>query len=224
MLHAGVHNAPPLLHGYTKRVVYPYPVRIRYGYALDTPRIRSRPYPKILDTYWYGYVYPIRALNHQREAEERWPLLWSAKGRQRSGGGCCCGQEVEEERRPLLRRGWGRRRGAATGGRGLSLTPFPLAPPLWIRGETTASGRRGLRMPLPARFCCWTPRFRHLTLEQTAGRKGVSGSVTAAHEPAHLGGHDGDEVRTESWGVVEAGRGVWARGVVRHVGGARRAG
>ena len=65
MLHAGVHNAPPLLHGYTKRVVYPYPVRIRYGYALDTPRIRSRPYPKILDTYWYGYVYPIRGPNHQ---------------------------------------------------------------------------------------------------------------------------------------------------------------
>ena len=33
----------------------------------------------------------------------------------------------------------------------------------------------------------------------------MSGSVTAAHEPAQLGGHDGDEVRTESWAVVEAG-------------------
>ena len=38
-----------------------------------------------------------------------------------------------------------------------------------------------------------------------------------------LGGHIGDEVRTESWAAVEAGCCVWARGVVRHVGGARRA-
>ena len=43
----------------------------------------------------------------------------------------------------------------------------------------------------------------------------MSGSMTEAHEPAQLGGHNDDEVRTESWAVVEAGRGVWTRGVVR---------
>jgi len=53
-----------------------------------------------------------------------------------------------------------------------------------------------------------------------AGRKGASGSGTAAREP------DGGEVRTESWAAVEAGCGVWARntGGAWRVGGARRAG
>ena len=166
-------------------------------------------------------MYPIRGRGVLRGGRGGAAAATDADRRQRGSGGltggrgaaaeCCCGGDGEAEEGPHRRH------------RSLPHA-LPLAPPLWIRGETTASGRRGLRMPLPARFCCWTPRFRHLPLEQTAGRKGVSGSVTAAHEPAHLGGHDGDEVRTESWAVVEAGRGVWARSVVRHVGGARRAG
>jgi len=37
-----------------------YPIRIGYGYALDTPRIRFEPYPKKSDTYRLGYEYPTR--------------------------------------------------------------------------------------------------------------------------------------------------------------------
>jgi len=40
-------------------VAYPYPIRIGYGYAPDTPRIRFQPYPEKTDTYWLGYAYPI---------------------------------------------------------------------------------------------------------------------------------------------------------------------
>ena len=35
-----------------------YPIRIGYGYTLDTPRIRFEPYPKKSDTYRLGYEYP----------------------------------------------------------------------------------------------------------------------------------------------------------------------
>jgi len=83
--------------------VYPYLVRIGYGYALDTPRIRSKPYPKILDTYYYEYVYPIRGPNHQTAQYST--LLWRGGRGGAAATATECEGEAEEWRRQLLRTG-----------------------------------------------------------------------------------------------------------------------
>jgi hypothetical protein len=56
----GVPGMGPMMRGYSKGVRIPYPIRIGYGYAVDTPWIRIQAVLEIVDTCWHGYWCPIR--------------------------------------------------------------------------------------------------------------------------------------------------------------------
>jgi hypothetical protein len=93
-----------MLRGYAGGVAYPYPTRIGYGYALDTPWICFHPYPKNMDTYRLRYVYPTRmehvfereVMGRERRESERRRHGCARAGGERLGGLDGGGMRTEE--------------------------------------------------------------------------------------------------------------------------------
>ena len=105
-----------------------YPILIRYGYTLDTPRIRFEPYPKKSDMYLLGYEYPTR-LGRVFERDRR--------------------EEGGSERR----RGGGRRLGTLDGGGGAAQRVREPKAGSWMASTAAGRGSRAggwSRRPPPA--------------------------------------------------------------------------
>jgi len=121
-----------------------YPIRIGYGYALDTPRIRFEPYPKKSDTYRLGYEYPTR-LGRVFERET------GGRREEVRGGGAAAG-------RPRRRRRRGTARARAEGGQLDGLDGSGARIESW-RVEPPSAARRIWACPAWPRWRC-SPRRR----------------------------------------------------------------